>query len=74
MANVAGSAATGPVSKDAVSGGKKFPLKKQDSTGGSYSLSNSSEEARRTIMSMRVQSTGFNGGVESAIKGQKAPR
>lgn len=74
MANVAGSAATGPVSKDVVSGGKKFPLKKQAQTGGSYNLSNSSEDARRTIMGMRVQSTGFNSGVEAAFKGQKAPR
>lgn len=62
MANVANTKNTGPASKDAVSGGKKFPLDKQGDIGGGYTLGTGSEEAHRTIMGMRIASTGFTGG------------
>lgn len=60
MANVANTKNTGPTSKDAVSGGTKFPLKeKAGSIGGMPALGTSSEEAHRTIMGMRMQSTDY---------------
>lgn len=60
MANVANTKHTGPASKDAVSGRTKLPLKeKVGSIGGMPALNNSSEEAQRTIMGMRFQSTDY---------------
>lgn len=48
----------GPTSKDTVQGGKTFTPKLTASVGAPRSLSNSSEEARRTIMGLRIGSTG----------------
>ena len=62
MANVANTKATGPASPNAISGGKKLPFltNEADMSGHSLAgLSTSSEEARRTIMSMRIQSTPY---------------
>lgn len=72
MANVAGTKSTGPVSKDAVSGGKTFTPRLRVSQTGPKALTNNSEEARRTIMGMRVASTGFDGNVERAMT--RAPK
>lgn len=72
MANVAGTKATGPVSKDTVSGGKTFTPKLRAASATPKALSNSSEEARRTIMGMRVASTGFESNVEHVMT--KAPK
>lgn len=72
MANVANTKATGPVSKDAVSGGTTFSPRLRAPQGAMKSMNNSSEEARRTIMGLRVASTGFSGSVESAMT--KAPK
>lgn len=77
MANVANSKHTGPSSKDAVSGGNKFPVKTKVGDaprGAGTPMSNGSEEARRKIMGLRVKSEGFSTNVEGAFKGQKAPR
>lgn len=72
MANVANTKSTGPVSKDVVSGGTTFKPRLRVSQTPMKALTNSSEEARRTIMGLRVASTGFSGSVESAMT--KAPR
>lgn len=63
MANVAGTKNTGPASKDAVSGGKTFPIQqKQTSVGGTpASLSNSSNEVHSRIMAMRVRPGNWGG-------------
>lgn len=68
MANVAGTKATGPASKDAVSGGTQFPLDRQASVGGTITLGTSSDAAQRAIMGMRVSTSGLNSNVESSIK------
>lgn len=56
MANVAGTKNTGPASKDAVSGGKTFPIKEKQvaSPGQMNSLTNTSNEAHSRIMALRV--------------------
>lgn len=61
---------TGPVSKDVHSGGKTFTPKLKANVGSMKSLSNSSEEARRTIMGMKysgASGTSFPTNVESAM-------
>lgn len=78
MANVANTKNTGPASKDAVSGGTKFPIKdKQGSIGGMPALGTSSDEAQRTIMGMRMQSTDFASrdaqGALGSVKSLKIP-
>lgn len=47
----------GPTSKDTVQSGKTFTPKLTASFGSPKSLSNSSEEARRTIMGLRMASS-----------------
>lgn len=75
MANVANTKNTGPASKDAVSGGTKFPVKETiGSIGGGWTLGTGSEEARRSIMGMRIKSDGFSTNVESGLKQNKAPK
>lgn len=59
MANVANTKATGPASKDTVSGGKTFTPRFKAQTGPTKEMSNDSEAARRTIMGMRIASTDF---------------
>ena len=73
MANVANTKNTGPTSDRAVSGGTTFPIKEKvgPGTGGNWTLSTGSEEARRTIMGMRVQSTDFaSRDAQAALKGK----
>lgn len=72
MANVANTKATGPASKDAVSGGKTFVPRFRAQTGPTKDMNNSSEAARKTIMGMRMTSTGFGTDVEGAFK--RAPK
>lgn len=67
MANVANTKATGPASKDAVSGGSTFTPRFKAQTGPIKELSNSSEDARRTIMGLRVASIGFGNDPGSAF-------
>lgn len=67
MANVANSKATGPTSPDAVSGGTTFTPKVKASVGSLGNFTNSSEEARRSIMGLRFPSTGFGTNVEAAM-------
>lgn len=74
MANVANTKATGPASKDAVSGGSKFPLERQGDIGGGWTMGTSSEEARSKIMGMRVSSEGFSTNVEGGLRQRKAPK
>ena len=78
MANVANTIATGPASKDAISGGKKFPLKSVDGAstrGGMARLGTSSDEAHRKIMSLKInQGTFGRGHDESIFLSHKAPR
>ena len=62
MANVAGTLATGPASKDAVSSGATFPAPK-DTTGSMprgpiARMNNTSDEARSKIMGMRYGNGG----------------
>lgn len=72
MANVANTLATGPTSKDAVSGGKQFPLDRQVSVGGNgFNLSTTSDDAKRSIMSMTMSSTGYSSNVEAGLKQNK---
>lgn len=72
MANVAGTKATGPVSKNAVSGGKTFTPSPKFTDTNMPKLTNTSEEARRKIMGLRMQSTGFGTNIEGTLT--KAPR
>lgn len=60
---------TGPVSKDVHSGGQTFNPKLKANVGSMKSLSNSSEEARRTIMGMKYNNSGssFPTNVEAAM-------
>lgn len=77
MANVANTKATGPAAKDAVSGGKKFPLKRGGSTprGNGFDMGNSSDGAHRTIMGMKFRPSGGFGSVsEKTFTGMKAPK
>lgn len=76
MANVAGTLATGPASKDTVSGGKKFPLKeRQAGIGGRKKMNNQSGEAQRAIMGLKYNNGGkFPKTTEQAFTGKKAPR
>lgn len=67
MADVANTKSTGPVSQGMISGGSTFNPKLKANLGGPKALNNSSEEARRTIMGMRVASTGLNGNVEGTL-------
>lgn len=70
MANVANTKATGPVSKDVVSGGKTFTpkLSVPGSPNGLGGMANNGfEEARRKIMSLRAASSGLNSNVESVL-------
>lgn len=64
----------GPVSKEGVAQGQTFNPKLKSSVGAMKSLSNSSDEAYRTIMSLRVSAGGssFPTNIESAMT--KAPR
>lgn len=78
MANVANSIATGPASKDAVSGGKKFPLKPapgQPGIGSQAKLGTSSDEAHRKILGMKIGNPGSfdRGGAEATFKKYHAP-
>lgn len=72
MANVANTKSTGPVSKDAVSGSNTFKPKLSVPQTAMKELTNRSEDARRTIMGLRIASTGFSGSVERAMT--KAPK
>lgn len=76
MANVAGTRATGPASKDAVSGGKKFPLKeRQEGIGGRKKMNNQSGEAERAIKGLRYNNGGkFPKASKESFTGKKAPR
>ena len=60
---------TGPISKDVHSGGQTFTPKLKANAGTMKGLSNSSEEARRTIMSMKYANSGtsFPTNIESAM-------
>lgn len=59
---------TGPVSKDVHAGGTTFTPKLKAQQGSMKTLNNSSEEARRTIMGMRVASTSFGGDPATALQ------
>lgn len=59
---------TGPVSKDVHAGGQTFNPKLKVPASSPKSLTNSSEEARRTIMSMRVASTSFGGDPANVLR------
>lgn len=59
---------TGPVSKDVHAGGTTFTPKLKATQGTMKKLTTSSEEARRTIMGMRVASTGFGGDPAAALR------
>lgn len=75
MANVANSKATGPTSKDAVSGGKQFPVGGASPRGKGLSpMTNSSEDARRAIMGLSVSANGFGPVSESSFTKNRAPR
>ena len=75
MANVANTKNTGPTSKEVVSGGKKFPLKQSGSGGGKMkSLSNTSGEAQRAIMGLKVNPGSWGKMNPAAMTGKKAPR
>lgn len=63
---------TGPVSKDVHAGGSTFNPKLKATQGAMKKLTTSSEEARRTIMGMRVSSTSF-GGDPASILQRKPP-
>lgn len=61
---------TGPISKDVHSGGQTFTPKLKANVGSMKGLSNSSEEARRTIMGMKYRGLGgtsFPTNVESVM-------
>lgn len=60
---------TGPVSKDVHSGGQTFNPKLKANVGTLKGLTNSSEEARRTIMGMKYSNSGtsFPTNIESAM-------
>lgn len=61
---------TGPVSKGVHSGGQTFNPKLKANAGSMKSLSNSSEEARRTIMGMKyggASGTSFPTNVQAAM-------
>lgn len=60
---------TGPVSNDAHAGGQIFNPKLKVNAGTLKGLSNNSEEARRTIMSMKYSNSGssFPTNIESAM-------
>lgn len=75
MANVANSKDTGPTSKNAVSGGTKLPIQEKfgSAIDNGWEMGNSSEEARKTIMGMRVQSTDFaSRDAQATLKGKKS--
>lgn len=74
MANVANTMATGPSSKDTVSGGKMLSsATRKSSDGGGFPVG-AGAVTSASFKRLRVQSTGFSNNVESALKGQKAPR
>ena len=77
MANVANTIATGPASKDTVSGGKKFPLKPapgQPGLGSRAKLGTSSDEAHRKIMGLKMNPGHFDrGGAEATFTKYHAP-
>lgn len=61
MANVANTPNTGSASKDAVSGGKKFPVKEATGSiprGNGFAASNTKDEAHSRIMSMKYRPEG----------------
>lgn len=74
MANVANTAATGPASKDTVSGGKMLSNATRKSSDGSGFPKPAGAVSESSFKKLRVQSTGFGTNIESALKGQKAPR
>lgn len=59
MANVANTKHTDPASKDAISGGKKFPNSGTAPRGKGTPMDNTSSDAQRRIMSMRIQPGGL---------------
>lgn len=59
---------TGPVSKDVHAGGTTFSPKLKAPQGAMKKLTTSSEEARRTIMGMRVASTNFGGDPANVLR------
>lgn len=77
MANVANTKATGPASKDAVSGGKKFPVKESTGAaprGNGFDMSNTSEGARAKIMGMRYNPDGQHTVTEKDFTGKRIMR
>lgn len=74
MANVANTSATGPSSKDTVSGGKMLSSATRKSSEGGNFPKAAGAVTEANFKKLRVQSTGFSTNVESALKGQKAPR
>lgn len=77
MANVANTKATGPASKDTVSGGKKFPVKESTGAaprGNGFDMGNTSDGARSKIMSMRYNPDGQHSVTESDFTGKRIMR
>lgn len=77
MANVANTKATGPASKDAVSGGKKFPVNEQTGAaprGNGFDMSNTSDGARAKIMALRYKPEGQRSVAESDFTGKRIMR
>lgn len=72
MANVANSKATGPASKNTVSGGKTFPLDGKAGASSNGIGVASGNEVQRVIMGMRATLPEMSSDVQSGIMGNKS--